>query len=430
MSKLSVDKINFFLGLFFSAVLAKNLLGLNAPGISLGLSILILIFLLHKGSIKDIKGILFIIATFTTLGVSSALASNYPIQPIRFTLGLWYICSIFLYFIAFKIRFTTDNAFYRFVNLIILIGFLIIIAGSVSILLYGQPISDYMTTYTIFRGLETGMDSAPVYSALVATIVPLLLYRSINEGRYFYAAIAVIPTLVIFSTYSRKTLIAVAVVWTAYIILRLGFVRSMLILVPVAATGFSIFFSQADFGRFAQLDLYLKTDPTDWVARTAMLITSIQIAFDNFPFGVGLGYFGSPPAAFMYSPVYSDYAISSVHGLSELREGFNNQNYLVDVFWPYVLGETGLIGLIFTIYIAIKPLKLFKKILSNKTLRNDKFIIADIFLFFSILSTALLESLGSPTLINPVGLIIFSGLLGAIYAKTYRAFLTKTQNAN
>jgi len=75
------------------------------------------------------------------------------------------------------------------------------------------------------------------------------------------------------------------------------------------------------------------------VARNAMLRTSVQIGFDYFPLGAGFGRFGGWIAALFYSPLYHQYGLSSVYGLSEAKPSF-----LQDAFWPHVIGELGFIG--------------------------------------------------------------------------------------
>jgi len=75
------------------------------------------------------------------------------------------------------------------------------------------------------------------------------------------------------------------------------------------------------------------------VARNAMLRTSVQIGFDYFPLGAGFGRFGGWIAALFYSPLYYQYGLNSVYGLSEAQPSF-----LQDAFWPHVIGELGFIG--------------------------------------------------------------------------------------
>jgi len=76
------------------------------------------------------------------------------------------------------------------------------------------------------------------------------------------------------------------------------------------------------------------------VARVALYDTSYSIAKKDFPLGVGLGRFGGHVAYTHYSPVYRDYGLYRIYGLAP------DGGFATDTFWPAVLGETGLLGLL------------------------------------------------------------------------------------
>lgn len=93
--------------------------------------------------------------------------------------------------------------------------------------------------------------------------------------------------------------------------------------------------------------------------RTRLYKAGEQIAFDNFPLGVGFGRFGSYPSRIYYSPVYFQYELSSFYGLSQAFP-----NFLDDTTWPSVIGETGyggcaiyLFGIIFVLFAIIRRLR-------------------------------------------------------------------------
>lgn len=78
-------------------------------------------------------------------------------------------------------------------------------------------------------------------------------------------------------------------------------------------------------------------------ARYELLRAGVQVALDNCPIGTGFASFGSAITADSgwYSPLYFQYGISSVWGLSQEYSAF-----ISDSFWPTVLGQSGWIGLI------------------------------------------------------------------------------------
>jgi hypothetical protein len=75
--------------------------------------------------------------------------------------------------------------------------------------------------------------------------------------------------------------------------------------------------------------------------RVALYAASVAIAREHLPLGLGFGRFGSHISRVFYSPAYEDYGLSQVPGLRQRRP-----NAVTDAFWPMVLGEAGLIGLL------------------------------------------------------------------------------------
>lgn len=75
--------------------------------------------------------------------------------------------------------------------------------------------------------------------------------------------------------------------------------------------------------------------------RIALYAASIAIAREHFPLGVGFGRFGSHISRVFYSPAYEEYGVSQVVGLRQRRP-----NAVTDTFWPMLLGEAGLVGML------------------------------------------------------------------------------------
>ena len=64
-----------------------------------------------------------------------------------------------------------------------------------------------------------------------------------------------------------------------------------------------------------------------------------DIARDNFPLGAGFGRFGSFTSGVHYSPIYGQYGLAEVYGLSR-----DHTQYISDTSWASLLGETGVWG--------------------------------------------------------------------------------------
>lgn len=89
---------------------------------------------------------------------------------------------------------------------------------------------------------------------------------------------------------------------------------------------------------WGQIESYFGTEGQ---ARAELLRAGLQIADDHFPIGMGFATFGSAVTSDpeWYSPVYVQYGLSSVWGLSP-----EYSSYISDSFWPTVLGQSGWAG--------------------------------------------------------------------------------------
>lgn len=120
-------------------------------------------------------------------------------------------------------------------------------------------------------------------------------------------------------------------------------------LLKVAALGcVVIFFTWTKFNAY-----YVEgfQDDAQEMARPLTYETGMKIMFkDYIPFGSGLGSFGTSAAAKEYSPLYYDYKLDMVWGLTP-----ENPMFLADAFYP-TLAEYGIVGLFFFLWFWKKRL--------------------------------------------------------------------------
>ncbi|MFR9069822.1 MAG: O-antigen ligase family protein, partial [Paraclostridium sp.] len=81
-------------------------------------------------------------------------------------------------------------------------------------------------------------------------------------------------------------------------------------------------------------------------ARGYLYTAGYKIAKDYFPLGTGFGTFGSYMSREFYSPLYYEYGLSSVWGLSP-----SMPSYIADTYWAMIMGETGFIGVVLLILV-------------------------------------------------------------------------------
>ena len=139
-------------------------------------------------------------------------------------------------------------------------------------------------------------------------------------------------------------------------------VRSRLVLVAalaLVAVGALVAFTQRDLVTEVineQVGRYTSETPQ---ARQRLEATSVDIARDRFPLGVGFGRFGSAPSIERetYSPIYAQYGLAQEYGF---RPG--DPIYALDAAWPGLLGEVGVLGFAaFAATILVLMLSLFRR---------------------------------------------------------------------
>lgn len=164
--------------------------------------------------------------------------------------------------------------------------------------------------------------------AMAGLIVLLSAEAEINAGWIVFASITMALTL------RGKAMGFAALVLTALLLSRRGKRR-------IGALQIALMAGVALIVGWGQIEMYFGTDGQ---ARTELLNASLQVASVNLPIGTGFASFGSAITADpeWYSPLYLQYGLSSVWGLSREYSAF-----ISDSFWPTVIGQSGLLGLLF-----------------------------------------------------------------------------------
>jgi len=140
-------------------------------------------------------------------------------------------------------------------------------------------------------------------------------------------------------------------------------------------------------------------------ARAALYQTSAAIARDDFPLGVGLGRFGSGVSRAPYSPVYARYGLDKIDGLSP-----QHSNFVSDTFWPRVLGETGVIGLLaLLVFTAVLTLQVWR---ATRALTLDGVARAFLLGTWMVFVAGLVETLASSMFDSPPRIYLLFGAVG------------------
>lgn len=154
---------------------------------------------------------------------------------------------------------------------------------------------------------------------------------------------------------------------------------------------------------YDQLEFYYFGQYARLMPRGAILVTSIEILKDYFPFGTGFASFGSYLSGVNYSPVYSMYGISSIYGMT-----VNNFEALSDNYWPMVIGQTGFLGFMAQLFIWRGIWICVRK---YKDVDSKVFISGIGVLVFLIIS-----STSESAMVNPIG-IALAIVLGVVLSQ-------------
>ncbi len=176
--------------------------------------------------------------------------------------------------------------------------------------------------------------------ALCCAMVYYLFSKQTKRNRNIAILIMLLGLISGKSKYFGECVVFIALV--IFVKSKINF-TSVSTLLKVAALGcVVIFFTWTKFNAY-----YVEgfQDDAQEMARPLAYETGVKIMFkDYIPFGSGLGSFGTSAAAKEYSPLYYDYQLNNVWGLTP-----ENPMFLADAFYP-TLAEFGIVGLFFFLW--------------------------------------------------------------------------------
>lgn len=220
-----------------------------------------------------------------------------------------------------------------------------------------------------------------------AGIFALAAFVVMKEKRYL------LTTLLFFCfallSFRFKVMLGILAIFLVLYLMR-GVKKSLSHLLPLlllSAAGFLIAGQYAIDLTTSTVDSYITADIQD-SARKALYVVAYEIGVENFPVGEGFGRYGGFISKENYSPVYHEYGIDTIYGLTE-----DFPSFMTDTYWPNIAGELGFSGMaiVLGLYVYLS-IKLLRQYAAAPT------AIQKIFVLFAglVMIQALIESLGEP----------------------------------
>lgn len=367
------------------------------------LSALIVKFL--KG--KPIKGrsIIIVILSVLVFGFISSALNNVPFiislsGAVLLLKGLLYL------FVFCNISFNKRDI-KRFEKWISYIAVTVLIFGVIDLFFY-QQLREFLHTNYVYNSRVAGIVSVSslfVHPNLFGWFTAYVGIYAITKYKIYGNNKAMIAAIIFFSfsvlSLRFKSILGIILV-CVILYLLMNRKKALAYFIPFSLL-FSLLYIALGSSFIELLNLtvnrYINIDMFD-SARKALYMVSFWIAESHFPFGVGFGRFGGFVARDNYSPVYYEYGLNNIYGLSP-----ENPMFATDTYFPNLLGELGIVGaFIFILMIVLTIIRLLK---------NYKFVernYAKHIVFFSglVLVEALAESLGEPVFnSSPQNIYIF-----------------------
>jgi hypothetical protein len=280
-----------------------------------------------------------------------------------------------------------------------------------------------MSIISIFQSLSAGA-SLREYSGLfrelgafgsvmnISTIISISLYLITSKKIFLYFAIFF--SIGVMMTILKKTIISNIFVWLFYFFYQSSTKNKLKLVFIFVFITFSSFFL---IGEELSKDIdnnssYIESvGPTEHV-RLGMFIASFYICTDYFPFGSGLGTFGSLSSIMGgYSVVHYDYGVAYI-GANSPEDIVRGSHTLLDTYWPHIFGELGFLGTILFLLIWFFP---FKNAFRNFKVIDDPFVKGVSFYVVMVLICITWEGFTLYTPEIPSFVLLHSGLSGLCY---------------
>lgn len=302
--------------------------------------IALLYIILRHGALsgRDIIGLLCCLAVLV-IGLLSNIFSGLMQSAIGIMIDICAVFKVFLVYYFVRALSPDDRVISEALKIGAFLSRLVVIIAFVCLLL-SQVVDIGMT-----KGVRFGISSfafvfnqnAGNFSKLFYLLIPLLIYDLKNDSRLTRKLIILLALITWCSTMRSRAIAftvctILALFWFFCIKPRNSSTRRFPFILIAIMCPIALIIG------WDQLLFYFTNESQ---ARYNLLYYALVTAQTYFPLGSGFGTYGSNVAAEYYSPLYTQYGFELIWGMSSSDGDFLNDNY-----WPMVIGQFGLLGLI------------------------------------------------------------------------------------
>jgi hypothetical protein len=347
------------------------------------LLMLLYVFVKYDGNIV-IGGQTVLIGIFCLGAIFNAIVSKYVWHPMQFMFSfIVYLMPCFIYIVFSSIRNCGIDVYRQLKDFSLIILFSIIHAWIIELVFSLSELGVYPSGFVPHKDVG--------YVGVWASIMCLYAYYFRARHRNYSVVLFCISIAYIVKLSLIKSFLSVAMGVSYNVVFQSNLKSSRFYAIAAvnSIAALAVISNQQVATKMLEyLHFYFTSENAAEAPRNALYLAAFKMISEYFPFGIGIGGFGSYGAIIYESMVYVDFDLSRLHGLNNLAlaEG-NSANFLLDVYWSSVIGELGFVNTILYLLIIVLPIAIMRRSILLDKITRDFMVI--VFLVITIQSLVL-----------------------------------------
>ena len=343
------------------------------------------------------------IITLALSGIINPIALDVSVNRYAFGILIELKWFLFLLTIVLVSRYISLTRIFSVVTLTLIIIGLINSVFTISDMFLGADITGKALRSRLGFTLPNGLYGHHSLSAQVSLAAALsALARVINQRSRNISIIYLYLSLITLMHHSAKESVALLVI--SAVVFGVLYYKYIPVLIPSSIAFGALLFSLG-FAKIPAIEriIFYAGEGGEGTVRRLLTRAGYQVGVDHLPFGTGPSSFASEGARRgELSILYSEY------GVYGWGANYTNSSYLVDVYWPKIIAESGFLGFLMMV-LFVSTIFLYSVRFYN---RNRGL---SVFPMFIIISTVIV-SIGTPAFTGEFYGILFFAMAGIVIA--------------